>query len=445
MKTRNSIRNEINEIYQSKVVLWLTEHVKNNHEIQGFPFRIILDAPAKEEEINANKELFLSFCNDWHGELAAGKVDFIEKEFRGLGRVEVPVHLVFDSPDEIVSWCGHLVEYRTALKRLDVVADRIPVLVDSAIEHIANLTSLEDLDFIRFVEVCRWILKNPNSGSMIRQMRIRGVDSVWFEKFRNFLLLFLRNNLKLNPLRKDLRQLGLIPPPSLIRIVVLDPKIREHVGNLRYLACPVPEAAKLSVHPNQVLFMEDLASALSLPDAPSTVAVILPTTNLGQMCSISWIAKANTVYLGSIGINALLRLNNIRVHLPKTQSRLLDEQSFFDNQDLWTPDFITKESVPLDSPLLLNRQESDLYQLFLARIIKKESMSIVQERIPFELLCHAAGISLPVNDEQLHVIEEKKKAEAPSAREEMPATRADSPVLHEEDDEDQPIRDLESL
>ena len=58
MKTRNSIRNEINEIYQSKVVLWLTEHVKNNHEIQGFPFRIILDAPAKEEEINANKELF---------------------------------------------------------------------------------------------------------------------------------------------------------------------------------------------------------------------------------------------------------------------------------------------------------------------------------------------------------------------------------------------------
>lgn len=460
MKTRNSIRNEINEIYQSKVVLWLTEHVKNNHEIQGFPFRIILDAPAKEEEVNANKEQFLLFCNDWHGELAAGKVEFVEKEFRGVGRIEVPVHLVFDTPDEIVSWCGHLVEYRTALKRLDIVAERIPVLVDSALEHIANLTSLEDLDFMRFVEVCRWILKNPNSGSMIRQMRIRGVDSAWFERFRNFLLLFLRDNLRLNPLRKDLRQLGLIPPPSLIRIVILDPKIREHVGNLRYIACPVAEAAKLSVHPDQVLFMEDLASALSLPDAPSTVAVILPNSALGEMCSISWIAKASTVYLGSIGIDALLRLNNLRVHLPRTQSRLLDEATFFANEDLWTPDFITKEAVPMQSPLLLNRTESELYQLFLARIIKKDSMNIVQERIPFELLCQAAGITLPVNDEHLHVTEEKTSvmASAPKEiRQDPVKEQTENSVLandvasdvhddvHDDVDEEQEISDLESL
>ena len=202
MKSRNSIRTEINNIYTSKVASWLSQHVKNNHEIEGFPFRIFLGAPANEEEIASNKEAFLAFCEDWHKDLVAGKVDFLEKEFKCVGKVEVPVHLVFENPSEIVAWCGHLVEFRTALYCLDTVAERIPALIDSALANIHNITSLEYIDFNRFVEVCRWILKSPNSGKTIRQMRIRGVDSAWFERYRNLLLLFLRDYLKLNPVER---------------------------------------------------------------------------------------------------------------------------------------------------------------------------------------------------------------------------------------------------
>ncbi len=452
VKSRNSIRNEINNIYNSKITLWLTEHVKNNKEIQGFPIRIYLGAPAREEEIASDKELFLAFCDDWHRELAAGKVDFIEKEFRSIGKLEVPVHLVFEKPEEIVAWCGHLVEYRTALKRLDIVAERIPSLVDSALENISSLTSLEDLDFKRFVEVCRWLLKHPASGSMIRQMNLRGVDSAWFEEHRGLLLQFLRSYLKLNPLRKDLRQLGLVPPPQLVRAVVLDPALRKKLGGLRYLAFTAAEAQTLELKSSKVIFMEDLTSALSLPDIPGTVAVILPNGSLKQLCSSEWIAQSQCVFLGSVGFGALVRLNNIRVYLPKTQSRLLTEDFFMENEDLWSADHLTSSQVPVETPLLLTADEKLLYNLFVDRIVRQLSVNIPQERVPFDVLCLAAGAVLPPANSE-HVEEDSKISKKESSSEnttivkEQPEIKKqdDSKDHENQEDESPELSDLESL
>lgn len=397
MKSRSGIRSEINKIYTTRVTTWLTEHVKDNHEISGFPFRIYLGASIRDEDAVAHKDELLAFCEDWHHELTAGKVDFLEKEYPGIGKVEVPVHLVFEKPDEIVTWTGHLVEYRTALKRLDIVAEKIPSLVDSALENIFALTTLDDIDFERFVDVCRWLVKNPDSGKLIREMKIRGVDTAWFEKHRGLLLIFLRDYLNLNPLRKDLRQLGLVPPPALVRVVILDHVLRNKAGNLRYLAVPVQELADLDIKPSRVIFMEDVASALALPDVPGVVVVILPPYSLSELCSTSWIVNAKCTFAGSVSVRSFVLLNNVRVYLPETASALMNVQTFMDNKDLWTPD--DPSALNLETPMLLNDEESALYQLLVSGTSSDGLVRIAQERIPFEMLCSVVGAKVTASDD----------------------------------------------
>ena len=79
MKTRNSIRAEINALYRNKVINWLSDSVKSKSVVD--PVRIYLGAPTKDEDVLSNKDEFLAFCEDWHKELTAGKVDFIEKTY----------------------------------------------------------------------------------------------------------------------------------------------------------------------------------------------------------------------------------------------------------------------------------------------------------------------------------------------------------------------------
>ncbi len=396
MKSRNSIRAEINTIYRARVFSWITEHVKDNHEIQGFPFRIYLGAPTLDEEVEAQKDAFIAFCDDWHKELAAGRVDFLEKEYKGIGKVEVPVHLVFDNPDEIVTWAGHIVEYHTALKRLDLIAEKLPQLIDSAIDNITTLTTLDDIDFGRFVDVCCWIINHRNSGRLIREMKIRGVDTTWFEGHRGLLLVFLRPYLKLDPLRKDLLQLGLVPPPALVRIVVLDHVLREKVGNLRYLALPVKELGELDVKPSRVIFMEDVASALSLPDVPGTIVIITPSHSLAAVCKTPWIANARCSFSGSIDLRSFVMLNNVRVYLPETTSFLMDTSTFLNNKDLWTFDDVSAQD--LVTPTALTPDERSMYTMLSSGVFGLK-VRIAQERIPYEMLCAAIGAKVPVEAE----------------------------------------------
>ncbi|MGN0902567.1 MAG: DUF3322 domain-containing protein, partial [Succinivibrio sp.] len=243
MKTRNSIRAEINALYKNKVIGWLSESISSRSPVDAV--RIYLGAPTKDEDVVANKDEFIRFCADWHKEITAGKVDFIEKTYPDIGTIEVPIHLVFEKIDEIATWAGHLVEYHTAKTRLIALQHDLPDLIEAAMENIHYLTTLDDVDFQRFVQVCKWLITHKNSSALIRQIPVRGVDTEWFEKHRYLILNFLRDYLELNPLRKDLLQLGLVPPPSTVRVMFLDNVLRSRVGGLRDVGITVRDLAKL--------------------------------------------------------------------------------------------------------------------------------------------------------------------------------------------------------
>ena len=67
MKTRNSIRAEINALYNERIIGWLSDSVKSKKNFEAV--RIYLGAPTRDEDVLNNKDEFVRFCNDWHKEL----------------------------------------------------------------------------------------------------------------------------------------------------------------------------------------------------------------------------------------------------------------------------------------------------------------------------------------------------------------------------------------
>ena len=393
MKNRSIIRSEINNYYRAKVISWLASHVKDKRDVpEDFPTHLYLGAPTKDEDVLESKDAFLSFCKEWSAPLPAGHIEFIDKTYPDIGTVKVPIHLVFDTPEELATWAGHLVEYHSSVRCLDLIAHEMPELIDSALNVISSLANLAWIDFERMVAVCKWFCENRNSRLLTRQIPIRGIDTRWFDIHTPLLLDFLRDYLELNPYRKDLLQLGLVPPPALIRLVIFDAELRAKVGGLKILAASISELNELNLRPERIVFMDNLPTAVALPDIKGAICIITPFHHVRETCRINWVAQSHCQYLGSVDLRSFAVLHNLRLYLPNIESVLMDEQTLLSNQDLWTNDDVSGFD---SAPVALNQAESHLYGCLIDGVYG-DHVRLDLERLPLALIATALG----ADDEQ---------------------------------------------
>lgn len=389
MKNRSIIRSEINHYYRAKVISWLASHVKDKREVpEDFPTHLYLGAPANEEDVLNNKDAFLSFCNEWSNNLPAGHVEFVDRTYDEIGTVKVPIHLVFETPDELATWAGHKVEYHSAIRCLSLILQEIPELIDSALNVINSLANIDWIDFERMVAVSKWFCSHrDNNICLTRQIPIRGVDTHWFEVHSPLLLDFLRDYLELNPYRKDLLQLGIVPPPALVRIVIFDDELKNKIGGMKFFACSLDEMPSLNLRPDRIVFMDNIATAVALPSIKGTMAIITPLSHIRDVCQVEWVTHSQCQYLGSIDLRSFAILHNLRLYLPNIESILMDEQTLLSNQDLWTCNDNYRAEC---APIALNQSETHLYRCLLDGVYGN-NIRLELERLPLALIATALG------------------------------------------------------
>lgn len=341
MKDISTVRLEVESFYRKNSGEWFKEMIsQNKNDPSSFPLRLYLEPPVKDAEVKGSKEDFRRFCEEWKQKFAAGHVDFLEKDVPGMGKVEVPIHLVFNSVEEVSAWAGKLIEFRCSKKRMHVIYDRIPSLFESALKLIGTISNLSDTDFECLIGVSKWILQHKNSEPvLIRQLPVRGVDTRWFEINRPLLLDFLQEELNLDPVRKDLRQFSLMPPPPMLTVVLLDHVLKNKSGGLSIIASTTEDLGLLQIKPHKVIFIDDLDTAISLHNTPGAVAVVLDRRYIAEYAKIGWIAGAGkTQYLGNIDTQSFAILHNLRVFFPAIQNLTLNDQIFNLYKDIWTFD-----------------------------------------------------------------------------------------------------------
>lgn len=382
-----AIRNQIRKRYERQRGNWLSG-------AGDWPLQLPLGAPT-EAQARQHWSLFEQWLRDWQQPQFGGQVLLSTRRWPGLGVQSLPQHLQFDDAQAIADALGEGPRWQRAYARTRRLLAQWPELAEVAARQFELLADSADPDFERLLDVLRWLLENPASGYLLRQLPIAGIDSKWIEAGR---LDVLRDwLLALRGGAGDFLQVaGLRRAPALLRMRLLDPALRAAVGGLSDLSAPVEQIAALQLpHLQRVLVVENLQTGLACGDLPGTALFLGCGYAVDVLAQILWLQDIPVHYWGDLDSHGLAILHRLRCHLPHARSLLMDTQTLLAHREVWS-----EESRP-SSAVLLGALDKVEQQLFddLRRGRWGANVRLEQERIAWSYAWPRVLVALGVRPE----------------------------------------------
>ncbi|BCI82291.1 hypothetical protein MTY66_39160 [Mycolicibacterium sp. TY66] len=338
---------------------------------------IRLGSPS-EAAVAAHRTVVENWVHAWQ----ASRLDvrWEERRWASLGRQLLPVAVTIEGADAIVAAAGETRRWQSLLQRcarLRALDDepQWPALLSETFRY---WNSLADNDFDRLLATVRWLRQNPNSGLLIRQLPIPGVDTKWLGTHRTAVTALAV------PLGVP-EHLGLRERELLRAVVIADPALRQ--GLPRIFAAPDRELAGLDLAASQVVVVENLQTLEALPDVPGTVAVFGWGDHATGVAGFPWVRNApRVVYWGDLDTDGFDILARFRAECP-CESLLMDHASLERWHDLAVPH---AASGSVDVAWLTETERAAL------DVLQRNGLRLEQERIPIgaavELLMAAGSV-----------------------------------------------------
>jgi hypothetical protein len=175
--------------------------------------------------------------------------------------------------------------------------------------------------------------------------------------------------------------LGLKRATPRIRVRLLCPTLRRHVGGLEDIELPVAQLATLEIAPRTVLIVENLATGQALPDMTGTVAVMRLGAAVKLVGELPWLKQADCLYWGDLDTFGFEILHRARRVVPHLRSVLMDSTTLLDHRSLWVHE--RTQATDLELPLL-TIDEREVFE-GLRGNRWGENLRLEQERIPWAL------------------------------------------------------------
>lgn len=332
--------------------------------------------PPTEREAQAYLEGAIAWTHSWRvvgSSEPVAQVAWTERQWPSVGRQAVPERCVLVGADAIAQFAGASAarSWRTLRERAArlreaftgrlVTAERLAAPIRT---HARTLLGLAENDFATLIDVVSWLADNPSSGSRIRQLPIRGIDTKWLERHRAVVE-------ALHAAVTRAESLGLVAAPPLVRMRVLDPALRP--GGLCDITAPVEQLAKLDVAPSVVFVFENLETVLAMPDLPGAIVVHGAGYAARLLNRIPWIQAGRVIYWGDLDSDGFAILHALRSGCANVSSILMDEATLYSYKDLWVPE--TKAAGGVYAHL------TDSEQSTLAAIRTEGNVRLEQERV----------------------------------------------------------------
>jgi hypothetical protein len=367
-----AIRERLAARFRQRSRNWLTGE-------DTWPLRLPLGVPS-EREASAHLARVQAWQTRWADWRGPGSVHWCERRWPGLGTQRLPESVTFGSPEAVAALVGHAEVWSRAGRRRDALAAGWPRLRELAAASTDVLMDWDDPDFERLVALLGWLEAHPRSGLYPRQIPVSGLDSKWLETRRRTLTTWLRA-LLVAAEGGDLHELaGLRRPPPVLRMRVLDPELRGHLGGLGDIQAPVPELAALTLPVRRVFIIENLQTGLAFEPVPRGVLFMGQGYAVEPFAELPWLRDVPCHYWGDLDTHGFAILDRLRLHLPHVQSLLMDEDTLMAHQSLWV-----HEAKPA-SVSQLPRLDDTEHRLFAALRENRWGVGVrlEQERIDWE-------------------------------------------------------------
>lgn len=338
---------------------------------------IRLGSPS-EAAVAAHRAVVENWVHAWQDSHL--DVRWEERRWPSLGRQRLPVAVTIEGADAIAAAAGETRRWQCLLQRCARLRalDGGPQWPAVLSETFRYWNSLADNDFDRLLATVSWLHQNPDSGLLIRQLPIPGVDTKWLGAHRTAVTALAV------PLGVP-EHLGLRERELLRAVVIADPSLRQ--GLPRIFAAPDRELAGLDLAASQVLVVENLQTLEALPDVPGTVAVFGWGDNSVAVARFPWVQNARRViYWGDLDIDGFDILARFRAECP-CESLLMDHTAVDGWRDLAVAH---AASGSVDSAWLTEAERAAL------DVLRRDGLQLEQERIPIgaavELLMAAGSV-----------------------------------------------------
>ncbi len=334
--------------------------------------------PPTESAALAGPDAVIAWVRSWQANGVPGQVSWQVRSWPAVGRQQIPVRVRLDTTADVAHAAGRSPHWQRLTDRCRQLAAGWPAdggLEAALTRHGEALTVLDDADMSCLVGVLTWLVQHPHSDLYPRQLPVRGVHSKWLDQHQT-----LVRGLVVAATGQD--ELGLSAPPSLTRVLVLDPRLRP--GGLRDLAAPATDLKSWDVRPDRVIIVENLQSLLPLPDAPGVVAVHGGGAAVDVVTALPWVRGAEVTYWGDLDSHGLAILDRARIRLPEARSVLMDVGTLHAYRDL-----CVVEPVPsvAEMPRLTGDEQALRTELAVLGQLRLE-----QERIPWDVCLARLGL-----------------------------------------------------
>ena len=344
---------------------------------------ITLGVPTEQQamrEVGAVR----AWIDAWRGWTGAGRLEWVERQWKVLGVQRLPATLTLDSAGDVARWIDQAPRWERAQQRACLLTAAWPQLAQRTGRLFGALADYEEDDFVRLTSMLSWLVANPRSGLYPRQLPVSGIDSKWLENRRALLAELAAVLLGRAEEGADFYALwGLKRPPALLRMRILDPVLRARVGGLGDITAPLADLAQLALPADTVLIVENLQTGLALGDAAGAVVFMALGYGVDQLAHIPWLARARCLYWGDIDTHGLAILHRARTHIPRLESLLMDEATLRRHAHLWTTEKVQHGATEL---ALLTSEEARVYQLLKQNVLGA-NIRLEQERLEWEYVC----------------------------------------------------------
>lgn len=299
-----------------------------------WPLELTLGHPT-EADARGNLDAVAGWVRDWQDHVCAGQVVWEERHWRDVGRQRIPVRLALASADEVALWVGEDRRWQTARQRYHRLVHRWEALRTALPKHFDVLADYRDEDFERLLNMVSWLVEHPASNMFPRQIPVPGLDSKWLEVRRGLIADLVGTIRPVNPTSRDFFECcGLRALPLLVRINILDNKLRSRVGGVRDVTVPADELCRLDIPARYLFVVENLQTGLAFHDLDDTVVVMALGYGVDALQGLPCAQRAATFYWGDIDTHGFAILSRARVFVPQLQSLMMDECTILQHRDL---------------------------------------------------------------------------------------------------------------
>jgi hypothetical protein len=299
-----------------------------------WPLRVSLAAPG-ENQVSANWTAFEAWRSSWT-RWSGGEVAWAERCWPLLGRQAMPEALLLPDADALAMLLGETVRWQRARMRFAAWTQRWPALAAGLRRRFDLLADTDDIEFARLGDMLAWLQAHPASNLFARQLPVAGLDSKWLETRTGLLGDWLRRLAELPRDADFWHASGLRREPDRLRLRVLDPALRAHVGGLGDIHAPFDQLAALALPARRVFIVENKQTGLAFDDLPGSVVLMARGYAIDRLHELPWLHAADAAhYWGDLDTHGLAILGRLRGHLPRVQSLLMDEATLLAHRALW--------------------------------------------------------------------------------------------------------------